>query len=302
MTATPLSLVVAAIAAWLVIGALGLVRPRNLRFISRVLFPAGAAVALALAGGGGICDRRHHRQSTVLPLGLPDLPFHLRLDALSAFFLLLLGRRQRGDLAVFRRLFPHQRGDRARRHLSSSTTRFSRRWRSCWSPTTRTCSWWRGRRWRWRRSSSSRPTIASPRSAARDSSTSLIAHVGAIAILLCFGVLQGGSGDYTFGSMRSVTLTGSVAHRRVLSRARGLRRQGRPPAAAHLAAGGAPGSPVAGFGADERRDAEDGDLRPVARGVRPPRMPSSGGGAWSRSRSGFAPRCSASCSRRCSRT
>ena len=27
----------------------------------------------------------------MLPLGLPDLPFHLRLDALSAFFLLLLG-------------------------------------------------------------------------------------------------------------------------------------------------------------------------------------------------------------------
>jgi len=30
-------------------------------------------------------------QSIVLPLGLPDLPFHLRLDSLSAFFLLLLG-------------------------------------------------------------------------------------------------------------------------------------------------------------------------------------------------------------------
>src|SRR5204863_9530220 len=28
----------------------------------------------------------------------------------------------------------------------------------------------------------------------------LIAHIGAIAILLCFGVLHGG--DYTFGSMR----------------------------------------------------------------------------------------------------
>ena len=27
----------------------------------------------------------------------------------------------------------------------------------------------------------------------------LIAHIGAIAILLCFGVLQGGTGDYTFG-------------------------------------------------------------------------------------------------------
>jgi formate hydrogenlyase subunit 3/multisubunit Na+/H+ antiporter MnhD subunit len=37
----------------------------------------------------------------------------------------------------------------------------------------------------------------------------LIAHIGALAILLCFGVLQGGSGDYTFGSMRSMILAGS---------------------------------------------------------------------------------------------
>ena len=33
-------------------------------------------------------------QVRILPLGLPDLPFHLRLDALSAFFLLLLGTRR----------------------------------------------------------------------------------------------------------------------------------------------------------------------------------------------------------------
>src|SRR6476661_5920897 len=32
----------------------------------------------------------------------------------------------------------------------------------------------------------------------------LIAHVGAIGILLCFGVLQGGGGDYTFATMRLV--------------------------------------------------------------------------------------------------
>ena len=42
-------LVIDAIAAWLAIGALGLVRPRDLRFIRRVLFPVGAAVALAAA-------------------------------------------------------------------------------------------------------------------------------------------------------------------------------------------------------------------------------------------------------------
>jgi len=37
----------------------------------------------------------------------------------------------------------------------------------------------------------------------------LIAHVGAIALLLCFGVLQGGSGDYTFDAMRSAVLAGA---------------------------------------------------------------------------------------------
>jgi formate hydrogenlyase subunit 3/multisubunit Na+/H+ antiporter MnhD subunit len=36
----------------------------------------------------------------VLPLGLPDLPFHLRLDALSAFFLVLLGGASAG-ISVF---------------------------------------------------------------------------------------------------------------------------------------------------------------------------------------------------------
>ena len=37
----------------------------------------------------------------------------------------------------------------------------------------------------------------------------LIAHLGAIAILLCFGVLQGGGGDYTFGAMRSTVHAGA---------------------------------------------------------------------------------------------
>ena len=147
MTATPLFLVIAAIAAWLAIGALGLVRPRDLRFVSRALFPVGAAVALALAiVAGWTIDAPP--ATTVLPLGLPDLPFHLRLDALSAVFLLLLGAATFGDLAVFRRLFPFERRAPRRASSVSSITRSSRRWRWSWSPTTRTCSWWRGKRWR----------------------------------------------------------------------------------------------------------------------------------------------------------
>src|SRR5439155_762485 len=34
----------------------------------------------------------------------------------------------------------------------------------------------------------------------------LIAHLGAIAILLCFGVLHGGRGDYTFDALRAAQL------------------------------------------------------------------------------------------------
>jgi hypothetical protein len=88
----------------------------------------------------------------------------------------------------------------------------------------------------------------------------LIAHIGAIAILLCFGVLQGGSGDYTFDVDARVDAAGAWPTARSSSRSR-LRRQGGPPAAARLAARGASGGAVARLGADERRDAQDGDLR-----------------------------------------
>jgi hydrogenase-4 component B len=41
--------------------------------------------------GGIALTAGHAPQIVVLPLGLPDLPFHVRLDALSGFFLLLFG-------------------------------------------------------------------------------------------------------------------------------------------------------------------------------------------------------------------
>jgi glutamyl/glutaminyl-tRNA synthetase len=90
-----LPLVLAVIAGWLAIGVLGLVRPRHLWWIRNVLFPAGAAIGVLLAAVA-LTAIGPLPQSTVLPLGLPDLPFHLRLDSLSAFFLLLLGAASAG--------------------------------------------------------------------------------------------------------------------------------------------------------------------------------------------------------------
>ncbi len=207
MTATPLSLVIGAILAWLALGVLGLVRPRDLRFISRALFPAGAAVALALAiAAGSAIDSPP--ALAVLPLGLPDLPFHLRLDALSAVFLLLLGAATTAISLFSAGYFRSSEGTApglicfqyhaflaamALVLVADDAYLFMVAWETM--------------------------ALASfflvttehriPEIRRAGFLYLLIAHVGAIAILLCFGVLQGGSGDYTFDSMRSLALTGA---------------------------------------------------------------------------------------------
>ncbi|HYS76673.1 MAG TPA: hydrogenase 4 subunit B, partial [Burkholderiales bacterium] len=75
---------------WLVIAALGLAPARNAAFARRFAFPLGALAGLALAAFG-LQAVWLPAQSLTLPLGLPDLPFHLRVDPLAGFFLMLLG-------------------------------------------------------------------------------------------------------------------------------------------------------------------------------------------------------------------
>ncbi|HXX84421.1 MAG TPA: hydrogenase 4 subunit B [Casimicrobiaceae bacterium] len=203
MTST-LPLVVAAIVAWLAIGALGLVRPRSIRYVGRLLFPVGAAVALALAALA-VRAIGEPAQTIILPLGLPGLPFHLRLDALSAFFLLLLGAAAAGISMFSAGYFRASEGiapglvclqyhvflsAMALVIVADDAYAFMVAWETM--------------------------ALASYFLVTTDHRIPeirragflylLIAHVGAIAILLCFGVLQGGTGDYTFGSMRSVVL------------------------------------------------------------------------------------------------
>src|SRR6266436_395466 len=75
---------------WLVIAALGLAPARNAAFARRFAFPLGALAGLALAAFG-LQAVWLPAQTLTLPLGLPDLPFHLRVDPLAGFFLMLLG-------------------------------------------------------------------------------------------------------------------------------------------------------------------------------------------------------------------
>jgi hydrogenase-4 component B len=204
--ADALQIVLTVIAAWVAIGAVGLVRPRAMQFVSRVLFPLGAMVALVLAGVA-LFAIAAPAQTLILPLGLPDLPFHLRLDALSAFFLLLLGAATFAVSMFSAGYFRSSEGTAPglicfQYHVfvaamsavivADDAYLFMVAWEAM-------------------ALASYFLVITEHRNAEVRSAGFLylfIAHVGAIGILLCFGVLQGGSGDYSFAGMRAAQLTG----------------------------------------------------------------------------------------------
>src|SRR5512139_647905 len=81
--------------AWAAIGVAGLLRPSSLGLVRRFLFPLGALVGVALAVVA-LASIAAPAEQGVLPIGLPDLPMHLRRDALSNVFLFLLGAASAG--------------------------------------------------------------------------------------------------------------------------------------------------------------------------------------------------------------
>jgi hydrogenase-4 component B len=190
--------------AWIALGCCGLVAPRSHAFAGRVLYPAGAAVGVLVAGiaGFALFDEPSAR---VLPLGLPDLPFHARLDALSAFFLALLGGVAAG-VSVF--ASGYLRADQgsppglvclcyhvflasmALVLVADDAYFFMVAWETM--------------------ALSSFFLVTSDHRHAEIRRAGylyiLIAHIGAISILLCFGALQSGTGDYTFEGMRALQL------------------------------------------------------------------------------------------------
>ena len=205
MFATPLHDVLACVLAWLAIGLIGIVRPHNFRLVTRVLFPAGAIIALGIAAAA-LAAIFSSPTSLVLPLGLPDLPFHARLDSLSCFFLLLLGSVSAG-VSVFAAGYVREGEDTppgllnlcyhvflasmALVLVADDAYFFMVAWETM--------------------ALASYFLVTSDHASAENRRAGflylLIAHVGAIAILLCFGALQSGTGNYTFEAMRAVQPT-----------------------------------------------------------------------------------------------
>ena len=205
LSIAPLDVVALVACFWLAIGLVGVAVQRNVPLVAKGLYPAGAAggIVLAVAAFIGLGQLP---ESQVLPFGLPDLPFHLRLDALSACFLCLLGavsagvsifaagyiRRGEGTPPGLQSLYYHVfLASMALVLLADDAYAFMVAWETM--------------------ALSSFFLVTSdhrlPEIRRAGFLYLLIAHIGAIAILLCFGVLHGAAGEYTFAAMRSAVPT-----------------------------------------------------------------------------------------------
>ncbi len=202
---SPLHACLALLALWALIGVAGLLRPMSIGFVGRMLFPLGALCGVALAVVAAMSLGAPSEQA-VLVVGLPDLPMHVRRDALASFFLLLLGATSAGisifAAGYFRRGAGTPPGLMCLQYhlflasmgfvlLADDAYAFMVAWETM--------------------ALSSYFLVTTQHGLPEIRSAGflylLVAHVGALAILLSFGVMQGGSWQFTFDAMRGAHLT-----------------------------------------------------------------------------------------------
>src|SRR5581483_2879993 len=199
-----LSVCLALMALWGLIGLAGLLRPASLRLVGKTLFPLGALCGVALAVVAAV-TLSTAPDALSRPVGLPDLPMHVRRDALSSLFLLILGTASAGISVFAAGYFRRGHGTSAglmclQYHLflasmglvllADDAYAFMLAWEtmalsSYFLVTTQ---------------------HAMPEIRRAGFIYLVMAHVGALAILLSFGVLQGGSWQFTFDAMRNAHL------------------------------------------------------------------------------------------------
>lgn len=200
------------VAGWLLIGVAGVFALRRLRVVATLLFPAGGLLALGLFGVA-LSAALDVPEVAVLPIGLPQLPFHLRLDSLSAFFLMVIGGASAGVSAFAAGYFRRGEGTPPgllclEYHLFLASMALV---------VIADDAYFFMVAWETMALASFFLVIANHRLPEIRSAGYLyllVAHIGALGILLCFGVLQANTGDYTFANMRAQHLNafwGSVA-------------------------------------------------------------------------------------------
>ncbi len=183
-----------------------------LRLNQRILITAGflaigcAAFLAAAAGAWTVADGAIRQ--VVLPIGLPDLPFHLRLDRLSGFFLVVIGL-----LALFVSLYSveYVRGYLGRRAVTSLVFFCALFVGAMFLVVLADDALFFLIAWETMAASSYYLVLFEDERIENRRAALLyliVAHVGAVAILLSFGILAGlatgfhGFPAYTFDAMR----------------------------------------------------------------------------------------------------
>jgi len=197
--------VLVVVCAWLLIALLGVLALKRFRLVVTVLFPVSGAMSLLLLGLA-LSAAGNQPEVAVLPIGLPQLPFHLRLDSLSAFFLMVIGGVSAGVSLFSAGYFRQGEGtppglicfeyhvflaSMAMVVIADDAYAFMVVWETM-------------------AFSSFFLVMANHRiPEIRNAGYlyMLVAHIGALGILLCFGVLQANTGDYTFANMRAQHLS-----------------------------------------------------------------------------------------------
>ncbi len=201
---SPLSACLALIALWGLIGLAGLLRPMSLRLVGRTLFPLGAlcGVALAVVAALSLAAPPEH---AILSIGLPDLPMHVRCDALTSVFLFLLGSTSAGISIFAAGYFRSGSGTPPgllclQYHLFLASMGLVLLADDAYSFMVA-----------WETMALSSYFLVTTQHGLVEIRRAgflylLMAHVGAIAVLLAFGVMQGGSWQFTFDAMRGAHL------------------------------------------------------------------------------------------------
>ena len=207
LNAQSLPLLLLLVGVWTGLGVIGLLRPNSMRFVAHTVFPLGSVTCFAMSTLAGLFLASGHAPEVItLPLGLPNLPFHARLDSLSGFFLLLLGLAAAGISTFAAGYFRSGQGtapgllclqyhvflaSMALVVLADDAYFFMVAWETM--------------------ALSSYFLVTAqhriPEIRRAGFLYLLMAHIGALCILLSYGVLQGGRWQFTFDAMRGAPLS-----------------------------------------------------------------------------------------------
>ena len=187
---------------WLLLAMASLLLLHATRAVAQWIFPAGAVlgVGLLVVALDAVFSPAEVAEAVI---GLPGLPMHLRVDALAAYFLVVIGAGVSGTSLFCAGYFRTEEGTAPgllsfEYHvflaamtlvvLADDAYTFMVMWEAMAVSSYLLVT--------------ANHRLESVRSAGY--LYLLIAHIGAIALLLCFGILQENTGDYRFSNLRAL--------------------------------------------------------------------------------------------------